>query len=216
MAEVADRRGRRPRRGRQPADGVERRSTRRRSSSDATRERVRAGDRRARLPPARRGADAAHAPQFDHRHPSRSVLRRDLGRRARPVRARAHRAGERAGHARAHLQRAQRRGGDRAPRRPRRRRRDRRGRHHRHVLRRPAHRLAARARRAVRLVRHGRGAATTSTAPLTPGSTSTARPARGRPRAHALSIAGPRVALPRLADRQSGPATTASAAGARR
>ena len=152
------------------------------------------GDRRTRLPPALRGADAAHAPQLDHRHPSRSVRRRDLGRRAGPVRPRGHRAGGRAGHADARLRaRTPRRRSRASPSSPRR--RDRRGRHHRHVPRRSAHRLA-RSSAVCRSSRSaGRGAMTMSPTPLTRGWTSTGRPAPGRPPSTRSSIAGPRVAF---------------------
>ena len=120
----------------------------------------RVGHRRARLSPARRRADAAHAAQLDHRHPSRSVRRRHLGRRARSVRPRPHRAGERA-RACAMLVYAARTPEEEIARLAEltERRRDRRRRHHGHLPRRPAHRLAERARAAVRLVRPavGRG-----------------------------------------------------------
>ncbi len=83
--------------------------------------------------------------------------------------------------------------GDRAPRRPRRRGRDRRRRGDRHVLRRPAHGLAARARRAVRVVRPPVGRRRRLPTPRTPGSMSTEPPAPARRRVTLLATAGPRV-----------------------
>lgn len=68
----------------------------------ATRARA-AGDRRAGLPAARRRPSAAHPPQLHDRHPPGSLCRRGLRGRAGPLRARPHRARERARHAHARL-----------------------------------------------------------------------------------------------------------------
>ena len=150
--EVADCRRRRPRRGRQPADGLERPE----HAVDRQGRHPAAGPirhRGTRLPPARGGADAAHSAQLDHRHPSRSVCGWRVRRRARPVHPRPHRTGQRSRHADARLRRADPGGGARATRRDLRPRRDRRRRGDGDVPRGSAHRVAERAEAAVRVVR---------------------------------------------------------------